>query len=385
MKILTTLSGLKLSTMAYTPIPSESKKQINRAGDLLCEYDDKSLDIYEKLDTYFRSLDLANQWRACHAYPINTFQATLRTNLLSYKGTPIVAQRLKRMPTVIDKLKRHQHMKLTTMQDIGGVRGIVDDMTDLNKIVSKYVNNKSFPHQLIEKYDYVNNPRDQDGYRSIHLVYKYSNLKKAEYDGLRVEMQLRTKLQHIWATAVETVGVFLKQSLKTRQGDEEWLNFFALVSSAFALTEETPPLKRFAHLDYNQTCAEIASTEKRLGILAQLHNFTYIVETVGDQKAHSYHLIVNDNTSKKVYITSFDRTSQQKALSEFAEKEKVVNEKNENVDITLVSAGKIDTLRKAYPNLFLDLSEFISQLNLIITYAKMQPIAISPKGEKYNL
>ena len=361
--------------MAYTSLPSESKKQINRAGeflagDMISDHSNSKLTTYDRATQYVDSLDLANRWRACHAYPINTFQATLRTNLLTYKGNPIVAQRLKRMPTVIDKLKRHKHMKLTTMQDIGGVRGIVDDMQDLNKIVKKYVENKNFPHELIEMYNYVDHPRDQDGYRSVHLVYKYQNSKKPEYNGLRVEMQLRTKLQHIWATAVETVGVFLKQSLKTRQGDEDWLSFFALVSSAFALNEGTAPLDRFSHLDYNKTCSEIAKTEKELGILAQLENFSYVVETVGDQKAHSYHLIVNDNTSKRVSITSFDRSSQQRALAEFAEKEKTVDENSENVDITLVSAGKIDTLRKAYPNLFLDLTEFIYQLHLIIDHSE---------------
>ena len=74
---------------------------------------------------------------------------------------------------MIDKLKRHPNMKLTTMQDIAGVRGIVDTIEDVYEIVGLYVNNKNFRHELVERYDYINNPRDEDGYRSVHLVYKY--------------------------------------------------------------------------------------------------------------------------------------------------------------------------------------------------------------------
>lgn len=39
---------------------------------------------------------VVNEWRSDHAYPINTFQATLRTKLRSIDPTALVAQRLKR-------------------------------------------------------------------------------------------------------------------------------------------------------------------------------------------------------------------------------------------------------------------------------------------------
>lgn len=109
--------------MRFSPVPNESKKQINRAGEILIS-DNPSIEEFEMAS------DLAYRWRACHAYPINTFQATLRTKLKDYPGYPIVAQRLKRMPTIIDKLKRFENMKLSTMQDIGGVRAVLDSVED---------------------------------------------------------------------------------------------------------------------------------------------------------------------------------------------------------------------------------------------------------------
>lgn len=172
------------------PVPTESKSHINKAGKILVQGNLFSQE-------YQDALELANRWRACHAYPINTFQATLRTKIRSCQGEVIVAQRLKRMPTIIDKLSRFPTMQLTTMQDIAGTRAIFENLSDVQLITSKYVHNKNFPHEIVGDYDYISNPRDIDGYRSRHLVYKYRNNQNPSYNGLRVEIQLRTKLQHI--------------------------------------------------------------------------------------------------------------------------------------------------------------------------------------------
>ncbi len=79
----------------------------------------------------------------------------------------------------------------------------------------------------------------EDGYRSYHLIYQYKgSLQTACYNKLRIEVQLRTKLQHAWATAVEAVGIFTKQALKSNIGDKDWLRLFALMSSEIAFDEK---------------------------------------------------------------------------------------------------------------------------------------------------
>lgn len=225
--------------MPFASVPTESKKNINKAGHILID-DNSSPEDLEW------ALELADQWRACHAYPINTFQAALRRKftLSKYDGEPIVAQRLKRMPTIIDKLKRHPNMQLSTMQDIGGVRAILNSIDDVYRLADSYKNKSSksrFAHELVNEYDYIQQPRSEDGYRSLHLIYRYKNVQYPGYDGLRLELQMRTKLQHTWATAVETMGTFLGQALKSRQGSREWIDFFAITSSAFAHLEKCPP------------------------------------------------------------------------------------------------------------------------------------------------
>ena len=87
--------------MPFASVPSESGNRINKAGDILSDRKKRA-----SASEFEWAWDLTGRWRACHAYPINTFQATLRTKTKDLSGAPIVAQRLKRMPTIIDKLRR---------------------------------------------------------------------------------------------------------------------------------------------------------------------------------------------------------------------------------------------------------------------------------------
>lgn len=350
--------------MAFSAVPSETKGQVNRAGEALLKPAPFSLD-------YERALELAEKWRACHAYPINTFQATLRVKLRRFSGPPIVAQRLKRMPTIIDKLKRYPQMKLSTMQDIGGLRAILGSVSDVQRLVEQFRKSR-FEHSLVDEKDYIQNPRSEDGYRSVHLVYKYKNKVAPTYEGLRLELQIRTKLQHIWATAVETMGTFLGQALKSRQGDQEWLDFFALVSSAFAYKEKTPLVPRFSHLSSQETLMLIAKAEADLQALEKMSGFSVAVESIskgkGRNKTWFYHLIILDSLAHTVTVTPFDRESFPEAVNEYAKAEsRAAN--GEKIEPVLVSAGPIDSLKKAYPNFFLDIQGFSDQVRSMIVSA----------------
>jgi hypothetical protein len=41
---------------------------------------------------------------------------------------------------------------------------------------------------------------------------------------------------------VETVGTFVRQALKSSQGEAEWLRFLALMGTALAFRERTSPV-----------------------------------------------------------------------------------------------------------------------------------------------
>src|SRR6266436_8845112 len=81
-----------------------------------------------------------------------------------------------------------------------------------------------------------------DGYRSHHIIFSFSpkDSERAAYTGRRIELQVRTQLQHSWATAIEAVGLFRGEQLKSDQGSREWLRLFKLMSDEFAEAERCP-------------------------------------------------------------------------------------------------------------------------------------------------
>ncbi len=340
--------------MAFAKPPKDSKSQINKAGKILRTTTDFSSSDFES------AIKIAEKWRACHAYPINTFQSTLRSKLKNYKNEPIVAQRLKRMPTIIDKLKRFPDMQLTTMQDIGGIRAILGSVDDVYKLAKNYKENERLPHELYNEKDHIQNPRNEDGYRSLHLMYKYNNTQAKEYNGLRVELQIRTKLQHIWATAVETMGTFLGQALKSRQGDKEWLDFFARVSSAFACMEKTPVLPRHKEKTMQNIFEAVSNAEEELEALEKMRGYNVAANVItkkGQNEGYFYHLIILNSLEKNVQIKPYNRDQLEQALKDYA---KIESEavKGKKIEPVLVAAGPLKTLKHAYPNFFLDISEF---------------------------
>ncbi len=354
--------------MAFSTVPKESKKQINKAGQILIQ---KTASLKE----FEWALDLAGKWRACHAYPINTFQASMRGKLKRFSQDPIAAQRLKRMPTIIDKLKRYPAMKLTTMQDIGGIRAILGTVKDVYEFADEYRKSRRLAHELIDQKDYINDPRSEDGYRSLHLIYRYKNKLVPDYDGLKLELQIRTKRQHIWATAVETMGTFLGQALKSRQGDKEWLDFFAITSSAFAHKEKCVPVPRYKDLSPTETFQAVANAEARLGALEKMRGFSVAVNAIaknkGSGKSWHYHLIILNSLKMTVQIKPYDRDSFKQAVADYGKIEAEAA-RGEKIEPVLVSAGPIDQLRRAYPNFFLDIDDFIKIVSGIILELKQE-------------
>lgn len=95
-------------------------------------------------------------------------------------------------------------------------------------------------HEQKKRNDYIQSPK-ASGYRSLHLIYRFrtDTPDKEIYNQYPMlgELQFRTHLQHIWATSLETIGLFANQALKAGQGNQEILRFFVLVSSLFAIRE----------------------------------------------------------------------------------------------------------------------------------------------------
>jgi len=353
--------------MSYCEACECSKGQIDRAGEAL-----KSSSPED--ESYANALAIVNNWRACHAYPINTFKSTLRKKVIGY-NKPIVAQRLKRLSTIIDKLNRYPDMRLSRMNDIGGIRAVVDDMPELRKLQKQYKDKSRFSHKLNDEDDYINHPKS-DGYRGIHLVYKYNNTlaRKStawKYEGLLVELQIRTKLQHDWATAVETIGFLREEALKSQSGSRDWLKFFELVSCIFAYTENTPLVPGYEGKTMSELVNEVTVLANKLNAIDFIKGFSLAAKIIQDKRgARSgyYNLIVLNIPEKRVQIKAYKESDLKAATRDYAAAEAEIA-KGANIEAVLVSAGALKSLKLAYPNYFLDIRSFAEKVKTIIDIA----------------
>ncbi|WP_248744017.1 MULTISPECIES: RelA/SpoT domain-containing protein [unclassified Pseudomonas] len=341
-------------------IPIYSKERVKRAGATL--FNENATD-----EEYEEALQILNNWRSSHSYPVNTFQAGLRTKLNAMGINGIVAQRLKRIPSIMAKLERFKNMSLSRMQDIGGLRAVVSTAKQVYELRDSYVEKSKFEHVLVSENDYIKEPKDS-GYRGIHLIYKYNNRKGGAkaYEGLQVELQIRNDLQHAWATAVETAGVFLNQALKSSMGNGRWLEFFRYASSCFALIEDCAVMT--AHKA--QTPKEIFDTmlmlETELEVVNNLGMYKTLVEHLKDtagEKTH-YYLLELNATAMNVSVSGYTREALPLATNDYLDREKWAKG-NEGVQVVLVAAQSLTSLRKAYPNYFLDTGKFVSQISRI--------------------
>ena len=338
-----------------------SKSQVAKAGELLRSDPDNQV-----------AIDILNTWRAFHIYPLNTFQTTLKERLKKFKISYVVtAQRLKRTPTIIDKLARESRMRLDQMQDIGGLRAVlkdIDSVKELEKVYSKTsreISSKSkgvFRHILKNKSDYIETPK-QSGYRGIHLIYKTSYEPQNEYCDLLIELQIRSRLQHVWATAVETIGTYLGQGFKFSKGEEDWKNFFALVSSAFAIMEKSNVLKDHQSFTEHDLHDKIKKEYQKLRVDSVLQGLVITTKNITQEPSRGsfYCLIKLDTQQKTVAVNKFPKNKLDAATKALLE-----SEKEANIQSVLVSINDIKKLEKAYPNYFLDAVDFLSLLKEII-------------------
>ncbi len=348
--------------MSFPSVPNYSKNQIRKAGDILISEN-------QTISDKEWALDVLSRWRACHAYPINTFNATLRGNVKMVDKKGLVAQRLKRMPTIINKLKLNPAMNLANMQDIGGVRAIVNSVGQVRKLQDTYHQKYRFKHELKQEKDYILFPKD-DGYRSVHLIFKYKNNshRARQYNGLLLEIQIRTKLQHIWATAVETIGTLRNQAYKSKQGEKEWRNFFSATSSAFAHIEKLPLVPAYNKMSKEETFSIVKKMESNLGVLNTVSGYSAALNLIDKQEKNwFYHLIVLNTQERKVSVSSYSRDNLKGATDGYAKAEARAAQ-GEKIESVLVSAGPLKSLRRAYPNYFLDISDFIAVVKNIIAF-----------------
>lgn len=159
-------------------------------------------------------------------------------------GNVVVAQRLKRLPTILGKLGRQPTMDITRMQDIGGCRAVLPSQPGVDRVLGRIGGH----WKVTGVFNYVESPKPS-GYRAIHTV--------VTRDDRMIEIQLRTQIQHEWAVAVERAGSRLGQSVKDGEGPADVLRYFQLASKAIALSESGEPADEELMVEFTELAPKV--------------------------------------------------------------------------------------------------------------------------------
>lgn len=203
--------------------PALTKSQVNKAGRTLRKWIRSDESISEA--QFQAALGVLLEYRAVHRLPLTSATMGLRS-VVRTENCPIeVSQRLKRVPTIVDKLDREPTMQLANMQDIGGCRAVLNTIDQVRRVQKRLAKNRP-PVRLN---DYIAEPR-ASGYRGVHVI--------VDYRGRQIEVQLRTQVMHEWAFTVERLSGRMNADLKSSSGPDPVLRFLEAVSEAMALEEE---------------------------------------------------------------------------------------------------------------------------------------------------
>lgn len=110
-----------------------------------------------------------------------------------------VKGRVKAISSILDKAER-KHIDLQdieTLDDIAGIRIICQFVEDIEKVVA--IIRARSDLEIAEERDYINNMKDS-GYRSYHVLARYTVQTLGGPKTLNVEIQIRTLAMDFWST-----------------------------------------------------------------------------------------------------------------------------------------------------------------------------------------
>lgn len=342
--------------MPFVSPGSYSKAELDRAGNRIRAGSHSLAD-----------LSMLENWRAAHLYVINTFQASLRLrrNRSLSADYITIAQRLKRRPTIIDKLSRESGMSLSRMHDIAGCRIIFPDIDSLISFREGVLTSRA-GHELVGgryRYDYMSRPKNS-GYRGIHDVYKYCSQSRqgSLWNGLRIEIQYRTVFQHSWATAVEISDIVNATRIKFSDAGESLKRLFLICSEI--VSRYCEGVRGYLHdVSSSELFNEFDYLEGRLHAIQQLRALTSS-EFQSFAKSSKLFILINFTSGPEAGTFRAEGFSESaKAISRYS---KLEQELQNLADVVLVGAGQQEAIKLAYTNYFQDASLFLRHLDFSI-------------------
>jgi len=339
--------------------PRFSRKQVNWAGDVLIGKRSATI------DECILAGDIVSNWRRSHYLPLTIVRKNLDRKAERLEPAALVFHRNKRLPSIVAKLRLEGDMALSQMQDIGGCRAVFTDCDKVYRMAALL--QREAKHQPKIK-DYIENPQT-NGYRSLHIVRRYHSAKHPEYDKLRIEIQLRTQLQHAWATAFEVVEYMTGVTLRRAQEEGDWKRFFQLMATALAM-KEGRPLVPWTPTDRSELKRELIAVATRADVIQRLGNFGTLFtihKHLGESHKGAYYyllnMVVNTDRGMMLNFAPYKKSDLSKAMLAYEEAERnAVRDAHTSTNVVLVAVKSVKALKKAYPNYFADTGLFLNEI-----------------------
>ena len=329
-------------------VPNLSRRQIIETGKALRGEIRDDRDSIAEAQEIFR---IANVWRGAHQVPLRHIRSAISGTIAREGLTGLTAGRLKRMRSIRAKLATGK-TDFLSMQDIGGCRAIVDTIEGARSLVAALPDR--LRHELKRPTDYILEPK-RDGYRCSHLIFRYQGIGAfADLNAkpLLIEVQVRTQLQHAWATAVETVDAFVGENLKAGGGNEHWRRFFALASAEMAAAEGMPGVPGTPSSPAERR-DELEHLDAKLGAIDSLDHLRKAVRAVTNvqQRSSPAYIVSLSAADRTVDVTPVSSGDTARAYH--------TAEQASRRNSVLVEIDRAEDLRAAYPNYYLDAGAFV--------------------------
>lgn len=323
---------------------SFSKSKVDKAGRLLSD------DSYKTIEELIEAEEAFGEFRTSHLGPLTQVTISLQRWLEEYGTRYYIAQRLKRRPQILRKLRR-LHARLTQLQDIGGCRIIVDKNVDVDRLgdfLAERITQGS-EIELVRGVDYREEGRDDSGYRALHLILRYR--------GAALELQVRSRVQHFWAESIERASVVYGHYLKELEGDPRVISYFKALSHMFHEYESSrePDMRQRLALEQSRIEAEAIIRASAKGPLDSHVNETIIKTLVEVEKSrgealNNWLLIFDWNQGNFVSWTVVDRDAEA-AANAYGEAERQFRAE-EGYEVVMIGSTNVATVRETHSHYF---------------------------------
>jgi ppGpp synthetase/RelA/SpoT-type nucleotidyltranferase len=273
----------------------------------------------------------------------------------------IITYRIKRIETIIGKLNRdvnsNEKQQFARMWDISGCRCIVDndrEVYKLEKLISK-------TFIVRKRKDYIKKPKP-NGYKSLHLYLQVPNDNKV------VEVQLRNRLDHNWATLVEITDLIFDSQLKEIGKDKKLEKFLFLLSKRKSLVfdDKTFIAKTLREYEYFENLSKVFTRN-----YLKVRNRWLELEM---KYSHKFFLIETKKNEIPI-INSFNGFN--KAEEEYFKR--YLSNHNSNIVLTHLTKPSYKNISSAYSNYILTVHSVLDDITIILRELIIESI----KDKKY--